>query len=419
MASKKPPQSKANTVANTPATPVSGAKKNPSSQSSSLNSSSSSSANSSASSSANSSASSSHPPSSEITKIPSLWKHFLGYGIAIIIIGVLGYFYYVSFILNTNLKEGVALNQKSIEALEATLLGPLQETQKEVASLRQEKNKINSQLKELDDQVESFRASLQKLQPQEVWLLQINQLLYLAEQQRILGNRPSAISYLLLEARELVTASPSSENIALLGALNHDIQVYENFFSVETANIFQELGYLQEIINELPVNDKEFKFEYEDELEATQGVQASQGTQSTTLNSTNIANLNTLPIDNATITGITKYWNYVTRMFIPLTPYIRISRASVGPANLLSEQEIPLLRLAIEIKVLQAQSAILAGEEDLYKRILADIRENIINLFSENQQRNIAINLIDEMMEKSLLPKDLPALRSVTILYGP
>ena len=398
MASKKPPQSKANTVANTPATPVSGAKKKPSSQSSSSNSS------------ASSSASSSHPPSSAITKIPPLWKHFLGYGIAIIIIGVLGYFYYVSFILNTNLKEGVALNQKSIEALEATLLGPLQDTQKEVASLRKERNEINSELKELDDQVESFRTSLQKLQPQEVWLLQINQLLYLAEQQRILGNRPTAISYLLLEARELVTASPSSENIALLGALNHDIQVYENFFSVETANIFQELGYLQEIINELPVNDKEFKFEYEDELEATQG---------TGINSTNIANLNTLPIDNATITGITKYWNYVTRMFIPLTPYIRISRASVGPANLLSEQEIPLLRLAIEIKVLQAQSAILAGEEDLYKRILADIRENIINLFSGNQQRDIAINLIDEMMEKSLLPKDLPALRSVTILYGP
>ena len=398
MASKKPPQSKANTVANTPATPVSEAKKKPSSQSSSSNSS------------ASSSASSSHPPSSAITKIPSLWKHFLGYGIAIIIIGVLGYFYYVSFILNTNLKEGVALNQKSIEALEATLLGPLQDTQKEVASLRKERNKINSELKGLDDQVESFRTSLQKLQPQEVWLLQINQLLYLAEQQRILGNRPTAISYLLLEARELVTASPSSENIALLGALNHDIQVYENFFSIETANIFQELGYLQEIINELPVNDKEFKFEYEDELEATQG---------TGINSTNIADLNTLPIDNATIVGITKYWNYVTRMFIPLTPYIRISRASVGPANLLSEQEIPLLRLAIEIKVLQAQSAILAGEEDLYKRILADIRENIINLFSGNQQRDIAINLIDEMMEKSLLPKDLPALRSVTILYGP
>ncbi len=395
MASKKSPQSKANDTANTPATPATPttAAKNKSS-------------------------------SSEITKILSLWKHFLGYGVAIIIIGVLGYFYYVSFILNTNLKEEVALNQKSIEALEATLLGPLQDTQKEVASLRKEKVEINSKLQALDGLMESFRESLQKLQPQEVWLLQINQLLYLAEQQRILGNHPTAISYLLMEARELVTASPSSENIALLGALNHDIQVYENFFNIETANIFQELGYLQEMIKELPVNHKEFKFEDEQELEATQGTQASQATQSTALNNTNIANSYILPIDNATITGITKYWNYVTRIFTPqiftpLAPYIRISRASVGPANLLSEKEIPLLRLVIEIKVLQAQSAILAGEEDLYKRILADIRENMITLFSENQKRDIAINLIDEMMEASLLPKDLPALRSVTTLYGP
>ena len=402
MASKKSPQSKANDAANTPAapaTPTTEAKNKSSSQSSSAN--------------------SSHSSPSEITKILSLWRHFLGYGVAIIIIGVLGYFYYVSFILNANLKEEVALNQKSIEALEETLLGPLQDTQKEVASLRKERVEINSKLQALDALMESFRESLQKLQPQEVWLLQINQLLYLAEQQRILGNHPTAISYLLMEARELVTASPSSENIALLGALNHDIQVYENFFNIETANIFQELGYLQKMIKELPVNHKEFKFEDEQELETTQGSQGTQATQSTTLNSTNIANLNILPIDNATIAGITKYWNYVTRMFIPLTPYIRISRASVGPVNLLSEQEIPLLRLVIEIKVLQAQSAILAGEEDLYKRILADIRENMITLFSENQKREIAINLIDEMMEASLLPKDLPALRSVTTLYGP
>ena len=390
MASKKSPQPKANDTANIPAASATGIKDKSSSQSSSSPSS-----------------------SSEITKILSLWRHFLGYGVAIIIIGVLGYFYYVSFIQNSNLKEEVALNQKSIEALEATLLGPLQDTQKEVASLRKERAEINSKLQALDGLMESFRESLQKLQPQEVWLLQINQLLYLAEQQRILGNHPTAISYLLMEARELVTASPSSENIALLGALNHDIQVYENFFNIETANIFQELGYLQEMIKELPVNHKEFKFEDEQELEIT------QGTQATDLNNTNIVNSYTLPIDNATIAGITKYWNYVTRMFIPLTPYIRISRASVGPANLLSEQEIPLLRLVIEIKVLQAQSAILAGEEDLYKRILADIRENMVNLFSENQKREIAINLIDEMMEVPLLPKDLPALRSVTTLYGP
>lgn len=342
--------------------------------------------------------------------ILNYWKHILGYGIVTIIIAVMGYFYYISFVQKSQLKQEVRLITNSLNELENQRIASIENLEIKVTGLHRQLKEMQRRIEVFNNKLEIFGLSLDELQPREVWQQQIAQLLYLAEQERILGNSPVAINYLLSEARELTQRNPIGENIALLAALDYDIQNYESLFDIESTNIFQEVGYLRETINELEINRRKFVFEKDNFSNKTEKESKSD-----------------ILADYKNLPWVNRYWKYISyyvgyytqQIFNGLSPYIRITNNKLDSTNLLSEEQIPLLLLSMDIMVLQAQSAILSGEEELYKNLMQDISKRIVELFAQDKQRDLLVKQINDLAGEDIIPKSLPPLRSVESLYAP
>ncbi len=325
------------------------------------------------------------------TKISRLLRHILAYAIALFIIAVLGYLYYATYLVNKQLVLQSAKHSQQIEELQEKRTSDLSGLTQQYQNLEETTTKDKEQIAQIKESTELLTRQIpliqQQIKSQELWQMQVSQLLFLAEQERILGNRPASISYLLQQVDQLAVASSAETAAELQRLLVQDIASYEKLSNVDISEIYQDIDNLEYIITE----DLQFKSSFYDEITGEEA--------RTSWEEYNI------PV-------------FLQKFTSSIGKYIRISR-NEKPSQILTQDKRDLTMSSIVLMLNQAKNALIKGDEVLYHTILEDLKEEVIKFFAEGLDRNRAIDLLDQLISADVLPDDLPPLQSYEFFFRP
>ncbi len=325
------------------------------------------------------------------TKSSNLLKHFIAYTIVIAIVGGLGYLYYETYLVNQLLietnKASTSQNTQQLKQLQAEQAATTEELTRKYDELHKSAIAEKKQLEQLGEASELFQQQIpliqQQIKPRELWQIQLSQLLFLAEQERVLGTRPTSISYLLQQVEQLLLSVPVGDRPAqLLQLVDQDIRSYKALSTINLANIYQDINIIEGVL----INDLKFNSSFYDEIASDE-------------------ESNSLQADK--LSGPQFWQKFVSR----ISNYIRISRDS-EPSQILTQDKRELTLSSISLMLNQAKFALIKGDGDLYYAILEDLKEDILKLFVEGLERNRMVDLIDQLIGADILPKELPALTS-------
>ena len=314
--------------------------------------------------------------------------------------GYFGYFGYKTIIdneevISKRLAEQKEQIQQLLQQYTATRsdLGIQEEN---LAGVRGEVGDLEKELDTLDRLSVLTQERLEKIEgeikPQEIWLLQISQLVYLAEQERAIGGRAAAINYLLLQANQLADkASANAEVLRIKQALTRDLESYEIYHDFDVSVPYSQLAELDRIINEqlqFPSDSFAASPAEPEDLEET----ADSG------------------VGNVLISSIFK-------IFDSIKPYFRISTNAQQKKPLGHEQQT-LLKLSLSSKVDQAKNAAIKGQQDLFRSVLLEVRQGLSANFVEGDAQTRALEIVDELDALDTISADLPQLRSYALLFS-
>ncbi len=328
---------------------------------------------------------------SSTTKISRLLRHILAYAIALFIIVVLGYLYYATYLVNKQLVLQSAKHSQQIEELQEKQSSDLSGLTQQYQNLEDTATKDTEQIAQIKESTELLAKQIpliqQQIKSQELWQMQVSQLLFLAEQERMLGNRPASINYLLQQVEQLVVASKAATAAQLQRLLVQDIASYEKLSNVDVSEIYRDINNLESIITK----DLQFKSSFYDEI-----------TEEEARSSWEEYNI---PV-------------FLQRFTSSIGKYIRISH-NEEPSQILTQDKRDLTMSSIVLMLNQAKNALIKGDEVLYYTILEDLKEEVIKFFAEGLDRNRAIDLQDQLIAEDILPGDLPPLQSYEFFFRP
>lgn len=322
-----------------------------------------------------------------------LFKHFIAYAIAIVIIGGLGYLYYTTYLINqlaitANSELSLENNRQLGELqgkysdIEGELTLKLRELQDIVTTDKQKIEQLEEVILGLQQQVPLIQ---EQIKPRELWQIQLSQLLSLAEQERVLASRPTNVNYLLLQVQELLVSIPSGEVAPELKRLvNQDIDTYEELTKINLGSIYQEINIVEEIITD----DLEFKTSFYDQI-----TDAAENNYQTEY----------------------KLPGFIKTFANSISNYIRISR-DAEPDQILTQDKRDLTLSAIVLTLHQAQLALIQRDKDLFYAVLEDAKEDVLKFFIDGLEKDRVVDLIDQLLNADILPSDLPAIRSYEFL---
>ena len=314
--------------------------------------------------------------------------------------GYFGYFGYKTIIdneevISKRLAEQKEQIQQLLQQYTATRsdLGIQEEN---LAGVRGEVGDLEKELDTLDKLSVLTQERLEKIEgeikPQEIWLLQISQLVYLAEQERAIGGRAAAINYLLLQANQLADkASANAEVLRIKQALTRDLESYEIYHDFDVSVPYSQLAELDRIINE------QLQFPSDSFAASPAEPEESEETADS-------------GVGNVLISSIFK-------IFDSIKPYFRISTNAQQKKPLGHEQQT-LLKLSLSSKVDQAKNAAIKGQQDLFRSVLLEVRQGLSANFVEGEAQTRALEIVDELDALDTISADLPQLRSYALLFS-
>ena len=117
-------------------------------------------------------------------------------------------------------------------------------------------------------------------------------------------------------------------------------------------------------------------------------------------------------IEGSDESKIDKYWSVIIDA---LSPYLVInsSGASSGSEYLLSGEQEALAKSEIQLFVRQAQLAMLAGEEEVFKQALSSAGSRISEVFSEDDGAASLISIIRDYSERDISSESVDISRSI------
>ena len=117
-------------------------------------------------------------------------------------------------------------------------------------------------------------------------------------------------------------------------------------------------------------------------------------------------------IEGSDESKIDKYWSVIIDA---LSPYLVInsSSASSGSEYLLSGEQEALAKSEIQLFVRQAQLAMLAGEEEVFKQALSSAGSRISEVFSEDDGAASLISIIRDYSERDISSESVDISRSI------
>lgn len=333
-----------------------------------------------------------------LSNFNGLLKHFVGYGLAIVLIAGLGFLYYKLVINANQLKTQNSLISQELKEIQRAQESLLSQFKQELARLKASEETTSEQINLLTETKEVNVAKLQAIQEQitteEVWRLQLSRLLYLAEQERIIGNNPNSINYLLLEADQILHAAPTNPiTLELRQLITGDLSKYNELVHTEIDSIYRDLRNLEQLIP----NTLEFKQSlYQGDPDSNDDIND---------NSSNQTDFSS------------RYRKIIYRFYKEISQYIRISQTNKTEQDF-SHQNRELIMSSINLMISQAKNSLLRGNEELYRSIMEDLKIRIVASFRKSKERADIIKLLDELSSADIIPAELPQLESYNFLVS-
>lgn len=338
-------------------------------------------------------------PSNKIAsnKISSWLKHFIAYSIAICIIGILGYLYYTTYLVNQRLiqtnTELSSSNSQQLTELQKKLDSELIELTLKYQELQHTSATEKEQLNQLAGAAEVSQQQIlllqQQIKPRELWQIQLNQLLFLAEQERQVGSKPASVSYLLQQIQKLLltTTEPTQQIKTLNNLVKQDLSNYAALANINNGRIYQDINILESIITD----DLKFKSSFYDEIADTQN--------------TNLWKEYNLP-------------SFLQKFANSIGQYIRISR-DTEPNQILTQDKRDITLSSMVLMLNQAKNSLIQGDADLYHTILEDVKQDTLKFFADGLEKNRAVDSLDQLLSTDILPNELPPLQSYKFFFRP
>ena len=313
--------------------------------------------------------------------------------VCLALLGVLGYFYYELVMNARTLAGDNQVLKREFEELSNQQQQSLNRVAAELEKTRTNTAAITRKLNDIDNLIEVNQANIDKLKkevaPEELWRLQLTRLLYMAEQERIMGNRPSAVNYLLLEAEQIALAAPTNAlSLELRQVLAGDLENYQYLLGIETSAAFNSLQELENIVQtRLEFNSDFYRLDTDNEQETEEN-------QSVYLNI---------------------FIRPLVAFYQEFAQYIRIN-TDREPGQILSRENRELTTTLVLVMLNQAKNSLIRGEEEIYSAILEELRDKISATYIDNRAHVEALALLDSLATSPIIPFRLPPLQSYGVI---
>ena len=279
-------------------------------------------------------------------------------------------------------EELVRQKNELAELSQQKLAERLNETSRQLSSLRDEYLSLNRQLtlqenvnRLLNTRLGALEEEIPLLDFESLEQQRLRELVYLAEQHRQLGESPYPIIKLLQQAYSI--ALVHSESLSLIEAINLDLARYQTISTINKTRALIELDRLLELAPQLP-----------------RLVESDQAEE---------------PSPNDYLAGLKD-------VLASLGDYIRIYRIEDSAKFSLTEEEARLLELALLIRIMQAQSAVLQGEEDFYYHAIESANELVQDYYPSSSIKSRLIARLSRLAAMTIKPEPLPPLHSAALL---
>ncbi len=279
-------------------------------------------------------------------------------------------------------EELVRQKNELAELSQQRLAERLNETSRQLSSLRDEYLSLNRQLtlqenvnRLLNTRLGALEEEIPLIDIESLEQQRLRELVYLAEQHRQLGESPYPIIKLLQQAYSI--ALVHSESLSLIEAINLDLARYQTISTINKTRALIELDRLLELAPQLP-----------------RLVESDQAEE---------------PSPNDYLAGLKD-------VLASLGDYIRIYRIEDSAKFSLTEEEARLLELALLIRIMQAQSAVLQGEEDFYYHAIESANELVQDYYPSSSIKSRLIARLSRLAAMTIKPEPLPPLHSAALL---
>ena len=234
----------------------------------------------------------------------------------------------------------------------------------------------------MHERIQSLSTSFSAVDPQLMRQQQLQQLIYLAEQQRLLNAEPRQILSLLSSAHSIALNHRGAASVSLIQALARDIQAYQSLAVLPQEDLVHELDTLLERIHVLP---RFPTFQAGDE-------------------------------ETFSPSPENPYLDSLRDLFTHLKDYVRIYKAEGMSAGFLTEEEKRLIDVILTGKLVQAQFALLQKDVKLFRTTLANLAALIERYYPFSQERTALMEHLADLMERGRGHPELPILQSAEIL---
>jgi len=308
---------------------------------------------------------------------------FIFWIVAILFVFGSGYGFY-------NLYQGVQLVNEELtrqkdelaELNQQGLAERLNETSRQLNSLRSEYLSLNQQLalqenvnRLLNTRLGALEEEIPLLDVESLEQQRLRELIYSAEQHRQLGESPYPVIRLLQQAYSI--ALTHSGSLSLIEAINLDLAKYQTISTINKTRALIELDDALKLAAQLPHL-----------VESPQMEEPS-------------------PND---------YLDRLKNVFASLGDYIRVYKIEDSTKFSLTEEEARLLELTLLVRIMQAQLAILQGEEDFYYHAVESANELVQNYYPPSSIKSKFIDRLSHLAEINIKPESLPPLHSAALL---
>lgn len=206
----------------------------------------------------------------------------------------------------------------------------------------------------------------------------LRELIYLAEQRRQLGESSYQILRLLQQARSLALTQPNSASLSLLEAINLDLAEYQAIPVPNKTRILVELDDALRLAPELP------RLTETEEAENTEEAPPSD------------------------------YLGRMKNALASLGNYIRVYR--IRNDLVLTGEEAKLVEMSLMVRILQAQLAVLQGEERFYQSTVRAARQLVEDSYPPSLTKDELVMKLSHLAEMNVQPGALPLLHSAALL---
>jgi len=271
--------------------------------------------------------------------------------------------------------ELAALNQQG-------LAERLNETSRQLNSLRNEYLSLNQQLalqenvnRLLNTRIGALEEEIPLLDVESLEQQRLRELIYSAEQHRQLGESPYPIIKLLQQAYSIALAHSGS--LSLIEAINLDLAKYQTISTINKTRALIELDDALKLVPQLPHL-----------------------------------------VESAQMEGPSpdNYLDRLKHVFASLSDYIRVYKIEGSTKFSLTGEEVRLLELTLLVRIMQAQLAILQGEEDFYYHAVESANELVQNYYPPSSIKSKFIDRLSHLAEITIKPEPLPPLHIAALL---